>query len=78
MAITRPRLEVQFFFRSLVKYIRDVMILRKIINIIYIKIQIINAWKTVILNKMLNTVFDTMKFEPYRQPKQTDSEITVG
>lgn len=27
---------------------------------------------------MLNTVFDTMKFEPYRQPKQTDSEITVG
>lgn len=78
MAITRPNLEVQFFFRSLVKYIRDVMILRKIINIIYIKIQIINAWKTVILNKMLNTVFDTMKFEPYRQPKQTDSEITVG
>lgn len=54
------------------------MILGKIINIIYIKIQIINAWKTVILNKMLNTVFDTMKFEPYRQPKQTDSEITVG
>lgn len=78
MAITRPNLEVQFFFRSLVKYIRDVMILGKIINIIYIKIQIINAWKTVILNKMLNTVFDTMKFEPYRQPKQTDSEITVG
>lgn len=46
------------------------MILGKIINIIYIKIQIINAWKTVILNKMLNTVFEVRTIQTAKTNRQ--------